>query len=82
MSYVAEVGHEIHTESLLGEKPTSGYDDQFLETTRRLERETAHVNGKHVSKIGVIESRDQDKADQLDGRAIVMVAEMDKAPIV
>jgi len=59
-------------------EPTGGYEDQLLETTRRLGHETAYVNGEHVANASVIESGDQGKTDPMDARVIAMVAGMDK----
>jgi transposase len=36
-------------------EPTGGYEDQLLETTRRLGHQTAYVNGEHVSNASVID---------------------------
>jgi transposase len=60
-------------------EPTGGYEDQLLETTRRLGHEAAYVNGEHVSKASTIESGDPGKTDQMDARVIAMIGQMDKA---
>jgi len=59
-------------------EPTGGYEDQLLETARRLGHQVAYVNGEHVANASVIESGDQGKTDPMDARVIAMVAEMDK----
>lgn len=59
-------------------EPTGGYEDQLLETARRLRHETAYVNGEHVANASVIESGDPGKTDPMDARVIAMVAGMDK----
>lgn len=59
-------------------EPTGGYEDQLMETARRLGHETAYANGEHVSKASVIESGDPGKTDEMDARVIAMIGQMDK----
>lgn len=59
-------------------EPTGGYEDELMETARRLGHQTAYANGEHVSKASVIESGDRGKTDSMDARVIAMIGQMDK----
>ena len=59
-------------------EPTGGYEENLMQTARRLGHEVAYVNGEHVANASVIESGDRGKTDPMDARVIAMVAEMDK----
>ncbi|MCS4098005.1 IS110 family transposase [Salinibacter ruber] len=73
--YAEERGLE---ELLVVCEPTGGYEDQLMETARRLGHETAYANGEHVSKASVIESGDPGKTDEMDPLVIAMIGQTDK----
>lgn len=59
-------------------EPTGGYEDQLMQTARRLGHETAYANGEHVANASIIESGDRGKTDPMDARVIAMIGQMDK----